>query len=368
MQRRSFLTKAGLGAVAGSAAVAAPVFAQSAPSLEWRMVSSFPRSLDALFGTGDVFCKYVREATDNKFNIRHFPGGEIVPALAVMDAVSNNTVQCGHTVSYYYYGKDPALCFDAAVPFGLNARQMNAWMFDGDGTKLTRELFKPHKIVNFPMGNTGTQMGGWYNREIKSSADLKGLKMRTAGFAGEVLSRLGVVPQQLAGGDVYPSLEKGTLDAVEFVGPYDDEKLGFNKVVKYYYYPGWWEGGPQVSLYIHDAEFEKLSPAYKAIVEAASRVAHVAMTSRYDALNAAALRRLIAGGTQLRPFPREVMDASYKAATTVYDEFSAKDPKFKSIYTNYMAFRDSVVPWFRVAEGAYDQYLGVALSQAGHQK
>ena len=254
------------------------------------------------------------------------------------------------------------------MPFGLNARQMNAWMFDGDGTKLTRELLKPHKIVNFHMGNTGTQMGGWYNREIKSSADLKGLKMRTAGFAGEVLSRLGVVPQQLAGGDVYPSLEKGTLDAVEFVGPYDDEKLGFNKVVKYYYYPGWLEGGPQVSLYIHDAEFEKLSPAYKAIVEAASRVAHVAMTSRYDALNAAALRRLIAGGTQLRPFPREVMDASYKAATKVYDEFSAKDPKFKSIYTNYMAFRDSVVPWFRVAEGAYDQYLGVALSQAGHQK
>ncbi|AEE68164.1 solute binding protein [Bordetella pertussis] len=362
MQRRSFLKHAGLGAVAGSAAVAAPVFAQDAPTLNWRMASSFPRSLDTLFGTGEIFVKFVSEATGGKFNIRQFPGGEIVPALQVMDAVSNNTIECGHTVSYYYYGKDPAYCFDSAVPFGLNARQMNAWMFDGDGMKLTREMFKPLKIVNFPMGNTGVQMGGWYRKEIKSPEDLKGLKMRTAGFAGEVLSRMGVVPQQLAGGDVYPSLEKGTLDAVEFVGPYDDEKLGFNKVAKYYYYPGWWEGGPQVSLYLNEGAWEGLPKSYQAIVEAASRVAHVAMTSRYDALNPPALRKLIAGGAELRAFPRSVMDASYEAALTVYKEFSDKDPKFKAIYENYMGFRDSVVPWFRLAEGSYDQYLGVAMA------
>jgi TRAP-type mannitol/chloroaromatic compound transport system substrate-binding protein len=228
--------------------------------------------------------------------------------------------------------------------------------------KLTREMFAPHKIINFPMGNTGVQMGGWYRREIKSVDDLKGLKMRTAGFAGEVLSRLGVVPQQIAGGDIYPSLEKGTLDAVEFVGPYDDEKLGFNKVAKYYYYPGWWEGGPQVSLYLNEGAWNGLPKSYQAIVEAASRVAHVAMTSRYDALNPGALRKLIAAGAELRPFPRSVMDASYAAAQTVYKEFSDKDPKFKALYENYMGFRDSVVPWFRLAEGSYDQYLGVAMS------
>lgn len=362
MQRRSFLKKAGLGAVAGSAAVAAPVFAQDAPTLNWRMASSFPRSLDALYGTGEIFCKYVNEATGGKFTIRHFPGGEIVPALQVLDAVQNNTVECGHTVSYYYYGKDPALCFDACVPFGLNTRQTNAWMFDGDGMRLTRDMFKAYNIINFPMGNTGTQMGGWYRNEIKSLDDLKGLKMRTAGFAGEVLSRLGVVPQQLAGGDVYPALERGTLDAVEFVGPYDDEKLGFNKVAGYYYYPGWWEGGPQVSLYLHDAAWASLPKTYQTIVEAASRVAHGAMTSRYDALNSQALRRLIASGTKLRPFPREVMDASYDAAQTVYKEFCDKNPQFKTVYDNYMAFRDEVVPWFRVAEGSFDQYLGVRLT------
>ena len=362
MQRRSFITKAGMGALAGSAAMAAPALAQDAPTLNWRMASSFPRSLDALYGTGEVFCKYVSEMTGGKFNIRHFPGGEIVPALQVMDAVSNNTIECGHTVSYYYYGKDPVFCFDSAVPFGLNARQMNAWMFDADGTKLTREMFAPHKIVNFPMGNTGTQMGGWYRREINTIEDLRGLKMRTAGFAGEVLSRMGVVPQQIAGGDIYPSLEKGTLDAVEFVGPYDDEKLGFNKVAKYYYFPGWWEGGPQVSLYVHDAAFKSLPKNYQAIVEAASRVAHVSMTSRYDALNAAALRRLIAGGAELRAFPREVMNASFAAANAVYKEFCDRDPKFKAMHDNYMSFRDEVVPWFRVAEGAYDQFLGSALA------
>lgn len=363
MQRRSFLKKAGLGAVAGSAAVAAPVYAQDAPTLNWRMASSFTRALDTLFGTGEIFCKFVSEATGGKVTIRHFPAGEIVPALQVLDAVSNNTIELGHTVGYYYYGKDPILCFDAAVPFGLNSRQMNAWMFEGDGLKLTREMYKQYKIVNFPMGNTGTQMGGWYRKEIKSVDDLKGLKMRTAGFAGEVLSRLGVVPQQLGPADIYPSLEKGTLDAVEYVGPYDDEKLGFNKVAQYYYYPGWWEGGPQVSLYVNESVWNDLPKTYQAIIEAASRTAHVAMTARYDALNAAALRRLIAAGAQLRAFPRAVMDASWDAANKVYAEFAAKDPKFKAMYENYMGYRDEVVPWFRVAEGSYDQYLSTALGR-----
>lgn len=363
MQRRSFLKKASIGAVAGGAAVAAPAFAQEMPTLNWRLASSFTRSLDTLFGTSEQFAKYVSEATNGKFNIRLFPGGEIVPPLQVLDAVQKNTVEMGHSSGYYYYGKDPALCFDTAVPFGLNARQMNAWMWEADGMKLMRDLYKDYSIVNFPLGNTGAQMGGWYRKEIKTLEDLKGLKMRTAGFAGEVLSRLGVVPQQLAGGDIYPALEKGTLDAVEFVGPYDDEKLGFAKVAKFYYYPGWWEGGAQTSLYINQGEYEKLPKAYQVIIDAATRASTATMTAKYDNLNSLALRRLIGQGTQLRAFPRAVMDASWDASQKVYAEFNAKNPRFKTIYDNYMGYRDQLVPWFRVAEASYDQYLGSALSR-----
>jgi len=363
MQRRSFLKKASVGAVAGTAAVAAPVFAQDAPTLNWRLASSFPRSLDTLFGGSEQFAKYVSESTNGKFNVRLFPAGEIVPPLQVLDAVQKNTVEMGHSSGYYYYGKDPALIFDTAVPFGLNARQMNAWMWEGDGMKLMRDLYKDFSIVNFPLGNTGTQMGGWYRKEIKTPEDLKGLKMRTAGFAGEVLSRMGVVPQQLAGGDIYPALEKGTLDAVEFVGPYDDEKLGFAKVAKFYYYPGWWEGGAQTSLYVNQGEYEKLPKSYQVIIDAATRACTISMTARYDNLNSLALRRLLGQGTQLRAFPRAVMDASWDASQKVYAEVNAKNPRFKAIYDNYMGYRDQLVPWFRVAEAAYDQYLGTALSR-----
>ena len=362
MQRRSFIKKATLGAVAGSAAVAAPVFAQANPKINWKMTSTFGPSLPPLFSTSQRFVKMVEEATDGNFSIRLYPGGEIVPGFGVMDAVSNRTVECGQTASYYYYGKDPAFCFDTAVPFGLNTRQMDAWVHNGGGLELLRELFATRNIINFPFGNTGTQMGGWYRKEIKSVADLQGLKMRTAGFAGEVLSRMGVVPQQIPPGDIYPSLEKGTLDAVEFVGPVDDEKLGFQKVAKYYYYPGWWEGSAQVSLYVNDAAFNELPKAYQAIIAAASRAAGAGMVADYDANNPEALRRLIANGAVLKAFPRDVMDASFNASNEVYKEFNEKNPMFKKIYDSYMGFRDSVVPWFRVAEGSYDNYLGIALA------
>lgn len=362
MQRRSFLKKAGFGAVAGAAAVAAPAFAQSNPKISWKMTSTYGPSLPPLFGSAQTFCKMIEEASDGNFSIRLYPVGEIVPGFGVMDAVGNNTVECGQTASYYFYGSDPTFCFDTAVPFGLNARQMNAWMDQGDGLKLMRELFAPRHIVNFPMGNTGTQMGGWYRKEIKTIDDLKGLKMRTAGFAGEVLSRMGVVPQQIPPGDIYPSLEKGTLDAVEFVGPVDDEKLGFQKVAKYYYYPGWWEGSAQLSLYVNDGAYNNLPKHYQQLIALATRYAGVQLTADYDAHNPAALRRLIANGAVLKAFPRDVMDASFKASNELYKEFSEKDPMFKKVHDNYMAFRDSVVPWFRVAEGSYDNYLGIALA------
>lgn len=362
MQRRSFFAQAAAAAATGTA-MAAPAFAQGAPRLSWRMPTSFSRSLQALHGGAERISRYVAEATEGRFTIRVFPSGEIVPPFGVLDAVQNRTVECGSTVSYYYYGKNPALCFDAAVPFGLNARQMNAWMFKGDGLSLTRELFATYNILNFPVGNTGVQMGGWFRREIRTVADLKGLKMRTAGFAGEVLSRLGVVPQQLPPSDIYPALEKGTLDAVELVGPYDDEKVGLNQVARYYYYPGWWEGGPQISLYVNRDAWNELPRSYQAVLEAACQAALVETIAAYDAYNGPALRRLLAAGTQLRAFPREVMDASWDASNQVYRELCDRDPQFKKIYDNYMAFRDSTVPWFRLVEGSYDQYLAAALAR-----
>lgn len=358
MQRRSFLKKATLGAAAGGATLAAPVIAQEAPTLNWRLASSFPRSADAIFSGGESVAKYVSEATGGKFSIRVFPAGEIVPALQVLDGVQNGTIECGHSASYYYYGKDPVLSFDAAVPFGLNTRQMNSWMRHGDGLSLLRDVFKTYNIVNFPCGYTGTQMGGWFRKEIKTVDDLKGLKFRVSAFAGAVLSRLGVVPQQIAGGDIYPALEKGTIDAAEWIGPYDDEKLGFNKVAPHYYYPGWWEGTLQVSLYVNQDAYNKLPKHYQAILAQASAAATNDMIAKYDAENPAALRRLIAQGAKLQSFPKPVMDACFAESVKLYDEMSAKNPVFKKVYESMKNFRDNELPWFRVAEGSYDSYMG----------
>src|SRR5215211_4692840 len=306
MRRRSFIASGGLG-LAGAAALAAPAIAQSQPELKWRLASSFPKSLDTLFGGAEFMAKRIADATDNKFQIRVFAGGEIVPPFQVLDAVQNNTVEIGHTASYYYVGKDPTFAIDSTIPFGMNARQMNAWMTHGGGMDLLRNFFKDYNVYNLPAGNTGAQMGGWWRKEIKTLADLKGVKMRIAGLAGEVFGRLGVVAQQIPGGDIYPALEKGTIDAAEWVGPYDDEKLGLYKVAKYYYYPGWWEGGPELDLFVNTAAWEKLPKDYQAIVEAACYEANVDMMAKYDALNPAALRRLVAAGVQLRPFSRELL-------------------------------------------------------------
>ena len=232
MKRRQFLQAATAGVAA--AAIAKPAIAQSSPNLKWRLTASWPKSLDTLFGACETIAKYVAEATDNKFQIQTFAAGEIVPGLQVLDAVQNGTVEMGHSAQYYYIGKDPTWALFCAVPFGLNARQQNAWFYDGGAQKLMDEFTKKFNVVSMLGGNTGCQMGGWFRKEIKEVADLNGIKMRIAGLAGNVMAKLGVVPQQLAGGDIYPALEKGTVDAAEWVGPYDDEKLGFYKVAPYY--------------------------------------------------------------------------------------------------------------------------------------
>jgi TRAP-type mannitol/chloroaromatic compound transport system substrate-binding protein len=355
MERRSFIKAGGIGLAATS--IAAPAIAQSQPELKWRMACSWPKSLDTIFGAAEHFCNRVAEATDGKFQIRPFAGGEIVPALQVLDAVQNNTVEMGHTASYYYVGKDPTFSFDCTIPFGMNKRQQDAWLNHGGGLVALREFFKDYNIINFPAANTGAQMGGWYRKEIKTAEDLKGLKFRIAGLAGAILTKLGVVPQQIAGGDIYPALEKGTIDAAEWVGPYDDEKLGFYKVAKYYYYPGWWEGNATLSLYINLEQWSKLPKSYQAIVTAAAYESNIWCTSKYDTDNVAALRRLIAGGAELRPFSREILDACYKATQEFYAETVAKNEKFKKIYEPWKKFLDEEHQWFRVEEQQFDNYM-----------
>src|SRR5499427_3559682 len=320
MKRREFLKAAGLGLSAS--AVAAPAIAQSMPELTWRLTASWPKSLDTIWGGCEVFAKAVAEATDNKFQIKTFAAGEIVPGLAIVDAVQNGTVEIGHSASYYYFGKDPTFAFGTSVAFGPNQRLNQGWFTLGGGKEVLNEFYKKYNCLALLAGNTGCQMGGWYRKEINTVDDLKGLKMRIGGFPGRVLQKLGGVPQQIAGGDIYPALEKGTLDACEWVGPYDDEKLGFQKVAQYYYYPGWWEGGPMLHNFVNLDKWNALPPAYKSLVRTASSMANEWMQAKYDAANPAALKRLVAGGAQLRPFTQPIMDASLRAALDLYAEVS----------------------------------------------
>jgi TRAP-type mannitol/chloroaromatic compound transport system substrate-binding protein len=271
--------------------------------------------------------------------------------------VQKGAVQMAHTASYYYFGKDPTFAFGTAVPFGLNTRMLNAWMYFGGGMDLMNEFYKKFNIYALPAGNTGAQMGGWFRKEIKELGDLKGLKMRIGGFAGTVIAKLGVVPQQISGGELYSSLERGTIDAAEWVGPYDDEKLGLHRVAQYYYYPGWWEGGAMLHNFINLDQWNALPPAYKSIVKTASSMANDWMTAKYDAGNPPAMKRLLTEGAQLRPFPPAVMEASLTAALGVYKEVAAKNPDFKKVWEQMFAFRNDQYLWWRVAEYSYDDFL-----------
>jgi TRAP-type mannitol/chloroaromatic compound transport system substrate-binding protein len=354
MKRRQFLTAAGVSLA--TTALAKPAIAQSNPAINWRLTASWPKSLDTVYGACEVFAKRVAEITDNRFQIQVFAAGEIVPALAVLDAVQAGTVEMGNTGAYYYWGKDPALAFGSAVPFGLNTRQMESWLRHGGGNELLQEVFASFNCFGIPMGNTGCQMGGWFRKEINRIEDLRGLKFRIGGFAGKIISRLGVVPQQIAAGDIYSSLEKGTIDAVEWIGPYDDEKLGFQKIAKFYYYPAWWEGSTNAHTLVNLDKWNTLPKHYHAAVLAAARDAGHWMTGKYDAVNPTALKRLLAGGTQLRPFSQEIMEASYRAANEVYAETSADNPRFKKIYDSMTAFRGDSYLWWQVAEMSFDSF------------
>ena len=355
MQRRQFLTAATAGAAA--AAIATPAIAQSMPEIKWRLTSSFPKSLDTAYGAAETLAKYVAEATDNRFQIQVFAAGEIVPGLQALDAVSNSTVEACHTAAYYFVGKDPTFALYCSIPFGLNARQQNAWFQDGGGNGMLNEFGAKFNIYALTGGNTGTQMGGWFRKEINTVDDIKGLKFRIGGWAGRTIQKLGGVPQQIAGGDIYPALEKGTIDAAEWVGPYDDDKLGFYKVAKFYYYPGWWEGGTALHFLINASKWAELPKTYQAIVTAAAGYTNVDVQAKYDARNPAALKRLVAGGTLLRPFSQAIMEAALKASNEVNAEVAASNPDFKKIYESQVAFRNEEYLWWQVAEYTYDTFM-----------
>jgi TRAP-type mannitol/chloroaromatic compound transport system substrate-binding protein len=357
MKRRNFLkVAAGGGAAAAAATLAAPAVAQ-APKLQWRMTSGFPRSLDTLFGPAEGFVQHVSELTGGNFQIQVFPAGEIVPTLQAAEAVGTGTVEMAHTASYYHWGTDPTFALGTAIPFGPNARLANAWLYEGGGNELLNAFYAKHNLYGLPGGNTGVQMGGWWRNEIGSVAELAGVKMRIAGIGGLIMEKLGVVPQQIPAGDIYPALERGTIDAAEFVGPYDDERLGFYRVAPYYYYPAFWEGGPVLHFFVTLDKWNALPPEYQAAITTAAAYANLDMLAKYDALNPPALRTLIAGGAKLTPFPQDVLEAGFAAANQVYDQLSAENADYKTNYDSVRAFRNEGYLWFQVAEFSYDNFM-----------
>jgi TRAP-type mannitol/chloroaromatic compound transport system substrate-binding protein len=359
MKRRDILKNALLlaGSAGAATSLATPALAQSMPEVKWRMTSSFPKSLEVLYGGTVVFAKMVSDLTDGKFQIQTFAAGEIVPGLQALDAASNGAVECAQTPVYFYFGKDPTLSFGTGIPFGLNARQQYAWWHHGGGDAIINASLAKFGVTGFIAGNSGCQMGGFFRKELKDVEDLKGLKFRIGGIGGQVLAKLGVVPQQIAAGDVYPALERGTLDAAEFVGPFDDEKLGFHRIAKYYYYPGWWEGGAAMHHVVNTTKWNELPKLYQNAFKNACEAMNAWMVGKYDAENAQALRRLVAAGTELRPFPQPIMDASLAAAKELYVEIAGRSPDFKKALDSASAFRSTQLDWWQVAELTYDSFM-----------
>jgi TRAP-type mannitol/chloroaromatic compound transport system substrate-binding protein len=342
-------------AAGASVLVATPaVHAQTSPAIRWRMATSFPKTLDVLHGAAERMTRRIGELTQGQFNITVHAAGELMPAFSVFDGVSNNTVQCGYTVGNYSIGRNSALAFDKVLPFGLNARHHLAWMRYAGGLALLRDLYKTYNIVNHPAGNTGSQMGGWFRKPVKSLADLKGLRMRIPGWGGRIMAEMGVIPQSIPGGDVYVALEKGVLDASEFVGPADDEKLGFIKVAPYYHFPGWWEPCAQLSLFTNAGEFEKLPRHYQSAVEVAAAEAYGDMLAHYDVQNPLALRRLVSAGAQLVRFPDAVLDAARQHNEALLNAEAESSPVFAALLKSYREFRDLQAPWYEISEYAME--------------
>lgn len=359
MKRRNFVGGSLLVAtgsvLAGCQSTSSSDASELAPRVNWRLASSFPSSLDTLFGGSQAIADKVSDLTSGRFSVEVFQAGELVPGLEVMDAVQAGSVEMGHTSGSYYVGKDSALSFEAAIPFGLNARQHNAWLYSGNGLTLLREVLERFNIISFPGGNTGAQMGGWFRRPINGLSDLQGLRMRAPGLGGEVLSELGVSVQLIAAGEVFQALDRGALDATEFVGPHDDLKLGFDEVATHYYYPGWWEPSSAASFYINRESWDSLPEPYQRAVQYACDSVNVEMLARYDANNAEAFQQIREGATSVQPFPEDVIARAYTVTQRLLEEKAEANAAFRRIYEDWLSFRDLTSRWFATAELAVDQ-------------
>lgn len=364
MKRRRILGYG--GAATGAAAIAACSPQQSGgasgqvsgdlPRVQWRMATSWPQSLDTIYGGAQTICDRISALTNGRFTIDPFAAGEIVPGLQVLDAVQAGTVECGHSASYYYVGKNEALAFGTTVPFGLNAQQQNAWYYHGGGLETMHKLYADFGVISFPGGNTGVQMGGWFKNNIQSVSDLKGLKMRIPGLGGKVMAELGVNVQVLPGGEIFLALDRGAIDAAEFVGPYDDEKLGLQNAADFYFYPGWWEPGATLDATVNLDAWNSLPEEYKEVFKTATYESNINMLAKYDALNGEALKKLVDGGTQLVPYSDDILKAASDASTALLEDSASKDATFKEVYESWKQFRDKVQGWNQVNELSFARF------------
>ncbi len=366
MKRRQFLGAAAKTAAVGAASTvfAAPAIVQAQNAVKWQMATSWPVSLDTIYGGAQIFAERVAALTDGKFQITPNPAGKLSKGTDILDVVSQGAVPIGHTASYYYIGKSPATAFGTAIPFGLTLRQQNAWLYDAGGLALLQKLYADKfGVIQFPAGNTGTQMGGWFRKEISTVADLQGLKMRIPGLGGQVMAKLGVTVQTLPGGEIFQALQTGTIDAAEWVGPYDDEKLGLHQAAEFYYYPGWWEPGPTLEVQINLEKWNSLPVVYQEIIKTAAFEANVTMLAKYDARNNVALQSLLGQGVQLRPYSQEILEAAETAAFELYDELAASDADFKALFDEWKKFRDGIYAWHNINENSFSRYSTSKLNQ-----
>lgn len=333
------------GVSAGSASADEKVY-------KWKLITSWPKNYPGLGLAPENFAKLVNEMSNERLQIKVSGAGEIVSALEVFDQVSQGAVQMGHSAAYYWKGKNPAMAFFTSVPFGLTAQEMNGWLYYGGGLELWRELYSQYNLVPFPAGNTGVQMGGWYNKEINEVADLKGLKMRIPGIGGAVMSDLGVAVQNIPGGEVYTALERGRVDAVEWVGPYNDRAFGLHKIAKYYYYPGWQEPGPTLELMVNKEAYESLPKDLQVIVEAAAKAVNLDMLSEYVARNNQSLQQLIDAGVHVRQFPEDVMLALAQGTESVLSNMVADDAFAKKVYKSFSDYKKGAMNYSAISEQA----------------
>ena len=358
MKRRDFIKKAAGGALlAAGATTAAPAIA-ARKRFNWKLVTTWPPNFPIFQEGVEKFAKDIEEMSDRRLRISVFAGGELVPAMQTFDAVSQGTIQMGHGAAYYWSGKVPAAQFFTAVPFGMNAQGMNAWLYQGGGLNLWRDIYRPFNLVPFPMGNTGVQMGGWFRKKINSIADLKWLKMRIPGLGGKVMARAGVNPVLLPGGEIYTALERGTIDATEWVGPFHDQRLGLYRAAKNYYYPGWHEPGPVLELTVNSKAWSELPKEYQLMIETGAAAANTWMHAEFDAKNLLALRELKQKHkVEVIEFPADVIRELKRLTHETLKEEAAKDNSFREVYQAYKSFHKSNNAWNEISDAAYARAL-----------